>query len=200
MVMAATTAMAAAAPSTLSAPAVAGSPQAVVMEIPDDDVLPPGWDQWVSLPASAPEPPTGALVVRGDVGAALGSRLMVSGPHRRTLDPRRVRSRSESMPARRRPTSSRPRRSKGLWRELRDHGASLNRALNEALRIHSGPAWRVFQVSWISSDLAFLPPSPFRVRVFPDSFSSRLACWRQDLEHRAQERYDALDRLDVDLL
>jgi hypothetical protein len=35
----------------------------------------------------------------------------------------------------------------GLWEELRDHGASLNRALNEALRIHSGPAWCAFQVS-----------------------------------------------------
>jgi hypothetical protein len=33
-----------------------------------------------------------------------------------------------------------------LWDELRDHGAALNRALNEALRIHGGPAWRVFQV------------------------------------------------------
>jgi hypothetical protein len=33
-----------------------------------------------------------------------------------------------------------------LWEELRDHGASLNRALNEALRIHDDPAWRVFQV------------------------------------------------------
>jgi hypothetical protein len=33
-----------------------------------------------------------------------------------------------------------------LWEELRDHSASLNRALNEALRIHGGPAWRVFQV------------------------------------------------------
>jgi hypothetical protein len=31
-----------------------------------------------------------------------------------------------------------------LWEELRGHGASLNRALNEALRIHGGPAWRVF--------------------------------------------------------
>jgi hypothetical protein len=31
-----------------------------------------------------------------------------------------------------------------LWGELRDHGAALNRALNEALRIHGGPAWRVF--------------------------------------------------------
>jgi hypothetical protein len=33
-----------------------------------------------------------------------------------------------------------------LWAELRDHGASLNRVLNEALRIHGGPAWRIFQV------------------------------------------------------
>jgi hypothetical protein len=31
-----------------------------------------------------------------------------------------------------------------LWQELRDHGASLNRALNEVLRIHYGPVWRVF--------------------------------------------------------
>jgi hypothetical protein len=42
------------------------------VEIPDDDVPPPGWDQWVSLPAPAPEPPTGVLVVRGGGGAALG--------------------------------------------------------------------------------------------------------------------------------
>jgi hypothetical protein len=42
-------------------------------------------------------------------------------------------------------------------------------------------------------------PAPFRVRAFPDSFSSHLAHWRQDLEHRARERYDALDRLDADL-
>jgi hypothetical protein len=33
-----------------------------------------------------------------------------------------------------------------LWEELRDHDASLNRVLSEALRIHGGPAWRVFQV------------------------------------------------------
>jgi hypothetical protein len=34
-----------------------------------------------------------------------------------------------------------------LWGELRRHGATLNRVLNEALRIHGSPAWRVFQVS-----------------------------------------------------
>jgi hypothetical protein len=33
-----------------------------------------------------------------------------------------------------------------LWQEFRDHDVSLNNALNEALRIHEGPTWRVFQV------------------------------------------------------
>jgi hypothetical protein len=33
-----------------------------------------------------------------------------------------------------------------LWEELRGHDASLNQALNEALQIHGGPAWRIFQV------------------------------------------------------
>jgi hypothetical protein len=33
-----------------------------------------------------------------------------------------------------------------LWQEFRDHGTSLNNALNGALRIHAGPACRVFQV------------------------------------------------------
>jgi hypothetical protein len=36
-------------------------------------------------------------------------------------------------------------------------------------------------------------------RVFSDARSSRLACWWQELERRARERYDALDRLDADL-
>jgi hypothetical protein len=33
-----------------------------------------------------------------------------------------------------------------LWQEFRDHGASLNNTLNEALWIHGGPSWWVFQV------------------------------------------------------
>jgi hypothetical protein len=49
-----------------------------------------------------------------------------------------------------------------LWQEFRDHGALLNRALNEALRVHGGPAWRVFRVSDSSPGfavflLSFLP-------------------------------------------
>jgi hypothetical protein len=53
-----------------------------------------------------------------------------------------------------------------LWQEFHDHGASLNRALNEALRIHGGPTWCVFQVcdfllGFAISPLSFLPRSRF---------------------------------------
>jgi regulator of replication initiation timing len=81
-----------------------------------------------------------------------------------------------------------------LWAELRDHGASLNRVLNEALRIHGGPAWRVFPVK--------------RCCLFP-SISSLLClflaarrllasvCWRQELEHHARDKYGAFDQMSV---
>jgi hypothetical protein len=42
-----------------------------------------------------------------------------------------------------------------LWEELSGHGASLNRALNETLQIHGGPAWRVFQVCCRPLDCCF---------------------------------------------
>jgi hypothetical protein len=60
------------APLVPPAPAPIDDSQAAVVEIPDDDVPPPGWDQWVSLPASAPEASAGVLVVRDDGGVALG--------------------------------------------------------------------------------------------------------------------------------
>jgi hypothetical protein len=47
-------------------PALAGSSQATAVEISDDDTPPPGWDQWGSLPAPAPESQAGALVRRWD--------------------------------------------------------------------------------------------------------------------------------------
>jgi hypothetical protein len=37
--------MAVTAPSILPVPAPAGGPQVAVVEIPDDDIPPPGWDQ-----------------------------------------------------------------------------------------------------------------------------------------------------------
>jgi hypothetical protein len=58
------------APSTPPAPV--DDCQVAAVEIPDEDVPPPEWDQWVSLPAPAPEPPTGVLVMRDDGGVALG--------------------------------------------------------------------------------------------------------------------------------
>jgi hypothetical protein len=54
-----------------------------------------------------------------------------------------------------------------LWGELRSHGATLNRALNEALRVHGGPAWLVFQVSHGCSSL-FL----FRFRMLHSSLGA----------------------------
>jgi hypothetical protein len=59
-------------PSVPPAPAPIDGSQAAVVEIPDEDVPPPGWDQWVSLPEPAPEPPMGVLVVRDDGGVAPG--------------------------------------------------------------------------------------------------------------------------------
>jgi hypothetical protein len=44
-----------------------------------------------------------------------------------------------------------------LWQEFRDHSASLNNVLNEALQIHGGPAWRIFQVC-ISVELGVFSP------------------------------------------
>jgi hypothetical protein len=52
-----------------------------------------------------------------------------------------------------------------LWGELQSHGATLKRALNEALHVHGGPAWRVFQVSRgcsFSSFFRFCMLSPCR--------------------------------------
>jgi hypothetical protein len=43
-----------------------------------------------------------------------------------------------------------------LWGELCNHDAALDRTLHEALRIHGGPAWRVFQLG-CRCLLLFLP-------------------------------------------
>jgi hypothetical protein len=162
----ATTVVAVAAPPTLPVPAAAGSPGAAVVEIPDDDdVPPPGWDQWASAPVSAPE------------GSAGGSR----GPRRRRHDAgapiqwrwglvfarwTRARLEQEGEHADAPPAHFiEAQEEQGLWQELRDHDASLNRALNEALRIHNGPAWRVFQVSRASWGFR-IPSLAFSAFVF----------------------------------
>jgi hypothetical protein len=83
-----------------------------------------------------------------------------------------------------------------LWGELRDHGAALNRALNEALRIHGGPAWRVFQVRrcW---PLSLISSSSRLFLAMRRSLD--LVCWRQELEHRARDKYGAFDQMSAEI-
>jgi hypothetical protein len=40
-----------------------------------------------------------------------------------------------------------------LWQKFQDHWASLKNALNEALRIHAGPAWQIFKVRAFTIEL-----------------------------------------------
>jgi hypothetical protein len=73
-----------------------------------------------------------------------------------------------------------------LWQEFRDHGASLNNALNEALRIHAGPAWQIFKVRVPIVEFVVLP-CRFCARTFPDfAFSRTLfaadSSWRAELQ------------------
>jgi hypothetical protein len=83
-----------------------------------------------------------------------------------------------------------------LWGELRSHGATLNRALNEALRVHGGPAWHVFQVGHRCS---FSPSSRFPRVVSVSGCLRVLTCGRQELERRARDKYGAFDRVNAEL-
>jgi hypothetical protein len=145
----ATTVVAAAEPPTSSVPAAAGGPGTGVVEITDDDddVPPPGWDQWASALGPAHEASAGVLIARSNAGAAPGRPADGAGPSSSCAGPAarlgQGQEEADAPPAHFVDAQA----EQGLWEELRDHGASLNRALNEALRIHSGPAWRAFQVS-----------------------------------------------------
>jgi hypothetical protein len=123
-------------------PAPAGGSRAAVVEIPDDDSPPPGWDQWVSFSTPSSESKEGALVSRRDGHMVAGGR-----GHGAEASSSRV---GRFAPGEGRvgdpPAFANAQEEQELWGELRNHGAALNRALNEALRIHGGPAWRVFQV------------------------------------------------------
>jgi hypothetical protein len=46
----------------------------VVVEVPDDDSPPPGWDQWVSFPTFSSESQEAALVRRRDGHMVAGGR------------------------------------------------------------------------------------------------------------------------------
>jgi hypothetical protein len=123
-------------------PAFAGSSRAMAVEIPDDDAPPPGWDQWVNLPLPSPEPQEGALVRRWDGHMVAGGR----GHGVEASSSRTGRSTSGEARVDEPPAFADAQEEQQLWGEIHDHGATLNQALNEALRIHGGLAWCVFQV------------------------------------------------------
>jgi hypothetical protein len=123
-------------------PAPAAGSRAAVVEIPDDDSPPPGWDQWVSFPTPSSESLEGALVRRRDghmVAGGRGHGAEASSSRAGRFAPGEGRVGDP-------PAFADAQEEQELWGELRNHGAALDRALNEALRIHGGPAWRVFQV------------------------------------------------------
>jgi hypothetical protein len=142
--------VAATAPSALPVPTPAGGNQVAVVDVPYDDVPPPGWGQWESLPAPAPEPLVGVLMMREDSYVMSGrpthcaeassssAALPASDGTAAHLEQERERVNAPSA------HFSEAQAEQALWQEFRDHSDSLNRALNEALRIHGGPAWRVF--------------------------------------------------------
>jgi hypothetical protein len=124
----------------------------VVVEIPDDDSPPPGWDKWASIPTLSPESQEGALVRRRDGHMVAGGRGHgVEASSSRAGHSAQVEGIAGDPPA-----FADAQGEQELWGELRNHGAVLDRALHEALRIHGGPTWRVFQVGCHCSFLFFL--------------------------------------------
>jgi hypothetical protein len=172
---AAVTTTATTAPTVPQVPAPACGDRAAVVEVPDDDALPPGRGQWENWPAPAPEPAAGVLVIweddcvmprRPTHGAeASSSRATLPAPDGTATRPEQEREHANAPPTH----FSEAQAAQALWQEFRDHGASLNNMLNEALRIHGGPAWRIFQVHISSVEFwSFSPSRLFRVRAFPN--------------------------------
>jgi hypothetical protein len=140
----------------------------------------------------SPESQEGVLVRQWDVHVVVGGR----GHGAEASSSRAGRSAPRDGRVNKPPAFADPQEEQQLGRELRDHGAALNRALNEALRIHGGPAWRVFQVrhccpfsSISSSSCLFLAARRSSVSV----------CWRQELEDHARDKYGAFDRMSAEL-
>jgi hypothetical protein len=112
------------------------------VEILDDDSPPPGWDQWASFPTLSPESQEGALVRRRNSHMVAGGRGHGAGASSSRAGHSAQMEGIVGDP----PAFADTQGEQELWGKLRSHGAALDRALHEALRIHSGPAWRVFQV------------------------------------------------------
>jgi hypothetical protein len=132
-------------------PALAGGSRAEVVEVLDDDSPPPVWDRWPSFPTRSPEAQEGALVRRREGHMVAGDR----GHGAEASSPRAGRSAQVEGVAGDPPAFADARGEQELWGELRSNEATLDRVLNEALRVHGGPAWRVFQLGRCCSFSSF---------------------------------------------
>jgi hypothetical protein len=145
--------------------------QAAVVEIPDDDAPPPGWGKWEDWPAPAPEPTAGVLVVWEDCRVVPwrpthGAEASSSRAGLPALDTAVAGLEQEQEPAGAPPAYfNEAQAEQALWQEFRDHEASLNNALNEALRIHAGPTWQIFKVHAFGFELEMFS-CRFRAREF----------------------------------
>jgi hypothetical protein len=173
-------------------PALTGSSRAVVVEIPDDDSPLLGWDQWVSFPTPYPESQEGALVRRWDGHMVAGGR----GHGAEASSSRAGRSAPGEGRVDGPPAFADTQEEQELWGELRGHSAALNRALNEALRIHGGPTWRIFQVRRRCPLSLILSSSRL---ILAARRSLVLVCWRQELERCARDKYGAFDQMSAEL-
>jgi hypothetical protein len=127
---------------------------------------------------TSPRAPDGVPVVSDDGGMAPGrpangaeassSRAAFPASDGAAVRPEQERERTDAPPAH----FASAQDEQALWQEFRDHDTSLNRALNEALRIHGGPAWRIFRVSDFSSGFVVFSLCFFRVCTPPDPPSS----------------------------
>jgi hypothetical protein len=166
--------------------------QAAVVEIPDEDAPPPGWGQWENWPVPAPEPAARVLVMQEDgcvmprrpthSTEASSSRAGLPAPDATVARLKQEREHASAPPGH----FNEAQAEQALWQEFRDHGASLNNALNEALRIHAGPAWQIFKVRVLIVEFKVFP-CRLCARAFPDfAFSRTLFAadrsWRAGLE------------------
>jgi hypothetical protein len=119
-------------PLALPAPTPVGDDLTAVVNIADDDAPPPGWDQWMSPPAPAPESLVGVLVMREDgtvmsgrptygVGAS-SSRAALPASGSTAACPEQGRECASAPPAHLNDTEE----EQALWQEFRDHGSWLN--------------------------------------------------------------------------
>jgi hypothetical protein len=104
-------------------PAPAGGSRVVVVEIPDDDSPPPGWDQWASFPTPSLESQERTLVRRREGHMVAGGR----GHGAEASSSRAGYSAQVEGIAGDSPAFDDAQGEQELWGELRSHGAALNR-------------------------------------------------------------------------